>query len=122
MLLADVQVVRVADWGVETTKGTFSPVAGRFPDDRYAQYLSLLKQAGGELAYRVKGEHPDPGILVWAQGFGGDTAHVGISWEDQTPTNLVASLDDHVQNRKHGEQWRVAYQHIDGNWYLWTDW
>src|SRR5712664_2028951 len=59
MLLADTQVRRVADWGVETTKGTFSPVAGRFPDDRYNQYLGLLKQAGGELAYRVEGEHPN---------------------------------------------------------------
>lgn len=122
MLVADTQVRRVADWGVETTKGTFSPVAGRFPDDRYAQYLALLKEAGGGLAYRVEGEHPNPGILVWASGFGGDTAHVGISWDDLQPTNQVTSLDEHIQKRKDGEERRVVYRHIDGNWYLWTDW
>src|SRR5260370_34234816 len=100
MLLADAQVVRVADWGVETTKGMFSPVAGRFPDDRYNQYLALLNEVGGRMAYRNPGDHASPSILVFATGFGGDTLHVGISWEDPQPTNQVTSLAEYVQKRK----------------------
>jgi len=122
MLLADEQILRVANWGVETRKGIRVPPEGNFPLNRYNQYLALLKQVGGLVAYRDEGEHPDPGVLVWGYGFGGDTKHLGISWEDQEPTNQVASLDDHFRKRMHGEEWRVVYRHIDGNWYLWTDW
>lgn len=122
MLLADGQVLRVANWGVETRKGIGVPPEGNFPLNRYNQYLALLKQVGGLVAYRDEGEHPDPGVLVWGYGFAGDTKHLGISWEDQEPTNQVASLDDHYKKRMHGEEWRVVYRHIDGNWYLWTDW
>jgi hypothetical protein len=122
MLLADEQILRVANWGVETRKGIRVPPEGNFPLNRYNQYLALLKQVGGLVANRDEGEHPDPGVLVWGYGFGGDTKHLGISWEDQEPTNQVASLDDHFRKRMHGEEWRVVYRHIDGNWYLWTDW
>ncbi len=120
MLITDGQVRRVADWGVETTNGVGEPPVN-FPTDRYNQYLVLLKQAGALQAYRNEGGHPDPGILVWAAGFGGDTAHVAISWEDQAPTNQVASLDEHHKKRRHGEPWSLVYRHLDGNWYIWSD-
>jgi hypothetical protein len=122
MLIADNDLRRVANWGVETTQGISKPPNGNFPLDRYNQYLALLKQVGGAIAYRKEGAHPNPSIGVWGSGFAGDTKHVGIRWMDQNPTNQIANLDDHIEQRMHGEEWRVVYIHIDGNWYLWTDW
>jgi hypothetical protein len=121
MLQADEQVVRVARWGVETTKsiGTHVPPEGGFPADRYQEYLEVLKQAGGEAALRGSGEHVEPCIGVWASGWAGDTRHIDICWLFQAPSNQVTNLDEYYQTPKPR---RPVFRHIDGNWYLWADW
>jgi hypothetical protein len=70
MLLADEHLRRVAGWGVDASKP--------FPTDRLKKYQALLEESGGKMATRSEGEHPDPGIIVWAWGWAGNTRHIGI--------------------------------------------
>jgi len=121
MLKADTQVHRLANWGVHTDKGIFKPPAGDFPLDRFNKYLALLKEIGGMAVARGDGVHANPTIVFWASGFGGDTVHVGICSLDEAPTRQVASLDQYYRDHKGpvGSGW--VCQHIEGDWYLWTD-
>jgi hypothetical protein len=122
MLQADSDVVRIANWGVQTTKSPVArvPPQGDFPVNRYEEYLVLLKQVGGKWAFRGEGSRSGlVGIGVWASGWGGDTRHVEICWLDYEPDNRVASLDDFYRTSKPRHP---AFRHIDGNWYLWADW
>jgi hypothetical protein len=61
MLQDDRQLLRVASWGVETTKSVspHMPPEGDFPVVRYNEYLALLREVGGLGASRGRGEHPD---------------------------------------------------------------
>ncbi len=121
MLETDAQIRRLADWGVQTDKGIFMPPAGDFSVERYNKYLALLKEVGGIGAAREEGTNANPVVLLWATGFGGDTAHVGICWMDTEPARQVASMDQYYRDHKSpaGSGW--VYQHIDQKWYLWTD-
>jgi len=121
MLESDTQIRRLGDWGVQTDKGMFMPPAGNFSIDRYNDYLALLKESGGKGAGRAEAAHANPTILLWASGFGGDTAHVGISWMDEVPGRQVGSLDQYYRNHAAPAGRGRVYQHVDGNWYLWTD-
>src|ERR1700694_2501943 len=90
MLQADEDLLRLASWGVETTKsmGPVAPLEAGFPIDRYDQYLVLLRETGGIGAFRGRGEHPESvSVGVWASGGAGDTRHVQVCWgEDDTAT------------------------------------
>lgn len=121
MLLSDTNLVRVANWGVQTRKPFFLgyPTGDDFPTDRFHEYLALLKEAGGMLASRDEGKHPDPSIVVWGWGWAGDTRHIGICWLDEMPTNQVATLDG--QSGLYSEETSL-FRHIDHQWYLWEDW
>jgi len=120
MLKADEHLRRVANWGVETTKPLFLgyPSAGNFPIDRFNQYLALLKQVNGKMAFRDEENHPDPSIMVWSWGWAGDTQHISICWMDQAPTNQINTLDGY---RSQGPDRQAAYKHIDEKWCLYTD-
>ena len=122
MLRADAQVVKLASWGVETTNSVVPriPPEGTFPVDRYREYMGLLKQVGGSVAYRSEGQHANPSILLWASGFAGNTRHIGLSWMDQAPTNRIASLDTYRGTSQLGGK-QVVFRHLDSDWYLWTD-
>jgi len=121
MLQADDQLLRVASWGVETTKsGINVPPQGDFPIGRYNEYLALLRETGGIGAFRGRGAHPESvSIGVWASGWAANTRHVHICWVNQEPANQVASLEDYYQTPKPRHP---VFRHIDGNWYLWADW
>lgn len=121
MLPADAQVHRLADWGVETDKGIFKPPAGGFPRERFDNYLATLKEIGGIGVSRGPGVHGEAIVDLWASGFGGDTVHVGICSMDGSPSRQIASLDQYYRDHKAppGNDW--IYQHIDGDWYIWTD-
>ena len=122
MLLEDRQLIRVTDWGVETTKsvGTSKPPVGDFPLNRYNEYLALLKETGGVGAFGGREEpRQSVGILVYVSGFGGDTRHVEVCWLARGPANKVPSLDAFYKTPKPRTP---VYRHIDGNWYLWADW
>jgi hypothetical protein len=122
MLQADTNLVRVTSWGVETRKPFFLgyPSDGNFPTDRFNQYLALLKQANGKLAYREEGKDPDCGVDVWVWGGAGYSKHIGICWMDEAPTNQINTLDSYGFH-SHFPTLQVVYRHIDQNWYLWTD-
>jgi hypothetical protein len=119
MLLADTNLSRLAEWGVETYKPFFLgyPSEQNFPTDRFNKYLALLKEAGGKAASREEGKHADPSIVVWGWGWAGNTRHIGICWLDEEPTNQIATLDGYRSR----SEYSVAYRHIDSNWYFWTD-
>jgi hypothetical protein len=122
MLEADQHLLRVAKWGVETTEsvGVHVPPEGKFPISRYNEYLALLRETGGNLAFRGRGEHPESvGVGVWAAGWGGDSRHIDVVWMDHEPPNRVANLDDYYQDSARP---RRVFRHIDGNWYFWADW
>jgi hypothetical protein len=121
MLQADQQLHRLADWGVDTDKGISRPPAGNFPIDRYNRYLALLRETGGIGAARSEGSHADPTMLLWATGFAGGAAHVGLCWMDRGPVRQVASLDQYYRDHKSPDGSGAIYRRIDGNWYLWTD-
>ena len=123
MLHQDKQIIRLANWGVETmTSSPLSPKPpkGDFPLSRYNEYLSLLKQVGGLWASRgdEDGVETDS-ILVWATGWAGDTRHIYICWQEQQPSPLVSSLDQYYQTPKPR---RPVFRRIEGNWFLWADW
>lgn len=121
MLQADPHLRRVASWGVETTEPLFLgyPSPNVFPIDRYKQYLALLKQTGGKVASRNDGDPADPCVMLWGQGWAGNTRHIGICWMEKVPTNQIATLDGfHNRSQDAGQ---VVYRHVDQNWYLWTD-
>ena len=120
MLMADRYLRRVAGWGVDRTKPFFLgyPSEENYPIERFNQYLSLLKRVDGKVAYRHEGEHPDPGVVLWAWGWAGNTKHIGICWLDQAPTNQIATLDGY---HSQGPARRAAFKAIDENWYLWSD-
>lgn len=121
MLQTDTNLSRLANWGVQTDKGFFMPPAGNFPVERYDKYMALLKEVGGMAAGRGQGTNADIVILVWATGFGGDTAHVGISWFGNPPTREIASLQQYYRDHKSPPGKGAVFQHLDGQWYLWTD-
>ena len=118
MLIADKNLSRLAEWGVEIRKPFFMgyPFEQNFPNARFKKYLALLKECGGGVATRGEDPHPDPGIVVWAWGWAGDTRHVGICWLDEAPTNQVKSLTNYRGN-VNGDR-SAVFRHIDQNWYL----
>jgi hypothetical protein len=122
MLIEDKKLVRLADWGVQTTTsmGTSERPTGDFPPDRYKQYLTLLKKVGGIGAHR-DGNDPPADVCIWvcASGWGGETRHLDICWETRAPTNQIVSLDDFYRTPKPR---KPMFRHIEGNWYLWADW
>lgn len=122
MLLEDRKLVRLADWGVQTTTsmGTSEHPMGDFSSDRYKEYMALLKGVGGIGAHRDKNDPPaDVCIWMYASGWAGDTRHLDICWEDQQPNNQVASLDDFYKMPKPR---KPVFRHVESNWYLWADW
>ena len=119
MLTEDRKLFRVADWGVETDSGLEKPHEGRFPAARYDEYLALLKEVNAKGASRRRGETPEPCVLVWASGFGGDTRHRYICWLTVEPENQVATLDAFERTPKPRDP---VFKHIDGGWYIWADW
>ncbi len=119
MLLADGPVQAVAAWGVKTTQtdGRFRPPAESLTAERYQQYLALLKQAGGIVAFHHEGKDSKLGITVWSRGH----VQVAICHEAREPVRLAASLDKFYHLRRRAETGGV-FRPIEGNWYLWTDW
>jgi hypothetical protein len=122
LLQKDGGLHRIARWGVDTSGkiGVQMPPEGDFPVARYKEYLALLKQVNGTLAFRGSGDPPDMvGIGVWSSGWGGDTRHIDVVWEDHEPVNRVSNLDEYYRDpaRK-----RRVFRKIDGNWYLLADW
>jgi hypothetical protein len=125
MLLADKDVLWVLDeryvatasapWGV-------APPTGEFTVDRFNEYVALLHKTGGERAYRDRGEHPDVGVVVWHVGWAGDHSHINVCWLNETPRNQVSSLDAYHQDQTVLKSRQGVYRHIEGQWYLWTDW
>jgi hypothetical protein len=72
MLSADQRVVRIANWGVETTTNVVAqiPPKGDFPVDRYKEYLAGLKAVGGEVVilmatgtFGATGNGPQPPVV-----------------------------------------------------------
>lgn len=118
MLQADTNVSVVAKWGVRNQKNPWTSV-DVISNDRYTNYLALLKRAGGDLGTRDEGEPASPSILIWSTGFAGETRHIGISWMTISPTNLITSLDEHFKTHMLSPP---VYEHIDQNWYIWADW
>lgn len=122
MLAEDKNLIRLANWGVQTSKelGTSENPTADFPAERYHQYLDLLRQAGGLGTQRDRADPPaDICIWIFASGWAGDTRHQDICWEKETPPNQVASLDNFYRTPKPR---KPVFRHIEDNWYLWADW
>jgi hypothetical protein len=122
MLIEDKKLVRLADWGVQTTTSmaTKERPTGDFPIDRYKQYMALLKEAGGIGGNRDRSDSPaDVCIWIYASGWAGDTRHLDICWEAQVPAPQIESLDEFYKTPKPR---KPAFRHVESNWYLWADW
>jgi hypothetical protein len=120
MFLTDKDLETVADWGVIKTGSltTRKPPDGGVSVKRYQEYLALLKVIGAPRIDRLE-EPLDVSIGVWGSGFAGVTRHVEISWLEHEPSNIVVSLDAFYRTPKPRSP---AYEHIEGNWYIWADW
>ena len=119
MLITDDQLLRVADWGIETESGFEKPRQGKFPAARYDEYLTLLKEVDAKGASRGHGKTGVPCVLVWASGFAGDTRHRSICWLTVQPQNQIAALDEFERTPKPR---KPMFRHIDAGWYIWADW
>jgi hypothetical protein len=122
MLLADQQLVRIAKWGVETTKSVVpqKPPAGDFPAGRYHEYLALFQETGSLGASRAEGVRPESvGVWLWSSGWAGEAMHAEIVWSEREPANQVDSLSnfDKAPKPRH-----PVFRKIEGHWYLWADW
>lgn len=96
MLTTDQDLRHVAPWGVETSQSISSqtPPNG-LPDERYQEYLRLLKEIGAAGAVRGDGISPESICIdQWGSGFGGDTRHVDICWIRNEPSPQVSNLKD----------------------------
>jgi hypothetical protein len=105
MLQKDENLSRLAYWGVELNHpyGTSKPPDSTFPLDRYNQYLQLLEEAGAVGASRSSTQPFFPCILVFADGWAGDTRHASICW---------------IANRP---EWAARGRQIEEDWYLEKD-
>ena len=89
-------------------------------NDRYNEYLALLRQTGARQAFRKQriecgseqGTTPD--VII-----GGDRTHATLLWTNQEPANQVASLEDYYETP--GPH-RHAHRRLEGNWYLSVKW
>jgi hypothetical protein len=121
MLQENKQLLRVANWGVETTDpvGIHHPPEGGFPLNRYNDYVALLAQTGSKEASRSRGEGPGQVcITMWASGWAADTRRAGVCWAEQEPSSEVTDLESYFQGR--GKP-RLVFRHIVDKWYLFAD-
>lgn len=122
MLVEDKTLIRLATWGVQTSKamGTRENPTADFSVERYQQYLNLLRQVGGLGANRDQADQPaDVCIWIFASGWAGDTRHLDVCSEKEPPPNQIASLDSFYRMPKPR---KPVFRHIEENWYLWADW
>lgn len=122
MLQEDKQISRLAEWGVHIpAEGIYKPPEGKFPVERFQQYLALLKQAHAIGVSRDDSPHPYLSVVVWRSGFAGDSVHIAFTWTDAKVPRQVPSLEDYYRTEKApaGKGWVCS--HVDGNWYLCTD-
>jgi hypothetical protein len=115
MLGADLEIRCVRSDGV-TTKSH-----AQIPPERAKPYIALLKETGAKLVLQ-SGERSNRVIEVstWTWGWAGLSRDVGISWNEQPPTNQVQAL---FGRRPRGSMpgQDVFYKHIDQNWYVWAN-
>jgi hypothetical protein len=117
MLQKDKQISRLGEWGVHIPEdGISKPPEGKFPVERFQQYLTLLEQAH---AIGVSGDdspHPYLSVVVWRSGFAGDSVHIAFTWTDDTVSRQVPSLEDYYRTHKApaGKGW--VCRHVDDNW------
>jgi hypothetical protein len=113
MMQEEADVVRVAKWGIETTKSVTSqsPPEG-MPEARYKEYVSIMNRAGATSVYR-KQNTGDIGISIWAAGWAGNTQHIDLLWTAAGP-NQSPRLDQPTPSR-----WKA--RHLVDNWYILTD-
>jgi hypothetical protein len=124
MLRADPDVYEVTDRGVATRTDPTAerkPGAGGFPADRYQKYLALLKETRSRIVQQAPGADHEILAGVWGSGFGGETAHIDISWREEPPSRQVSSFDSYYRDHKSSGPGGWVYRHIDSNWYLRTD-
>ena len=122
MLQEDVHVFGVGPSGVTTTNSMFpgNPQSESIPVDRYKAYLNLLKEVGGDLVTRPKGQHAGVSVFVWGWGWAGCSRNIGVSWEPRPPTNQVATLFGKRPKQSYAGR-QVFYKHLEEHWYLWAD-
>jgi hypothetical protein len=120
MIQADDLLRSVGTSGITTTNSwdTLRPRQANFPEERYHEYVALLKEVGGYFAVRRAGEPANLEIRLWMWGFAGTAHNISICWEPQVPTNQVSNLAGHVGRRSPDGRRETAYKHIEGNWYL----
>jgi len=121
MALADVSIQALGKWGVQTSEGTFRRPDGGLPAGRYKTYLALLKDAEVSVLSRSAFDHSQINFVIWASGFAGDIAHVGICWRPSPPEHQVANLDEYYKTHPYDNQIDWVYRPIVDGWYLWTD-
>jgi hypothetical protein len=87
MIQSEDRLRAITRWGVSTTDGfnRASPRLANFSEERYKDYLVLLKEVGGYYAVRQPGEPADLEIQLWRWGFAGFGGNIGICWKHQPP-------------------------------------
>lgn len=97
-----------------------APCPSWLPAARYHEYLKLLQQVHGQSASCDEDDPAAPSVVLWAEGFAGDSQTVEICWLEEAPTNQVQSLDHYTtMATRYNRIW--TYRHIETNWYLRTD-
>lgn len=95
--------------------------ASQLPLEKVKAYTALLKDTGGKLVLQSGvSPHREFRVYTWIWGWAGLSRDVGISWNEDPPTNQVKSL---FERRPAGSVpgRHVFYKHIDQNWYAWAN-
>jgi hypothetical protein len=120
MLKEDQSLEGVAPYGIMESNEPMwhSPAESGFPQQRYEEYLVLLKKIG---AYSVIHDRDQIRFLVASWGMASHGWRVAIVSRETEPNNMIAKLSD-FRSATSSSDPNTAYCHIDKDWYIWIMW
>jgi len=121
MLREDVQrhnISQIAKWGLRKQgQGvSCSPEEVGLPNERYEKYLALMEKAGIGVCIQTESDYR---FTVAGSGFASSGYRIAITWNTNSPSPIIKSLDDF---HKKSSQWEQAYRPLKEGWYLWIIW
>ncbi len=118
MLKEDQFIEGVATYGIrEPNKIMWHPPAeSGFPQQRYQEYLTLLKRIDAKCVIHDNNEIR---FLVASFGIASHGWRVAIVSRETEPNNIIPKLSDFRSGTSSANR---AYCRIEDNWYIWISW
>jgi len=119
---ADTGFEFIGDSGVRPSGGRFSTATeADFPVQRFNEYTALLKVIGARSIMRRRGQHAEIRIQACVRGSALGGYEIDYCNREAAPDRQVSNLNSYFRNDRSSAKLGWAYRHIDGSWYLGTD-